>query len=215
MLEIILIRHGQTDWNRDGRIMGARPIPLNEKGRRQIESLSGSMEEIELEAIYSSPILRAWESARLLARGRKLRMIKAPEIGEIDYGDWVGKRFEDIKREKSYQIYYSTPGRAKVPGGERMIDVYNRSVKFIENLKKQHPAGRVALVSHADVIKAILVHYLDLDLNDLLKIRIDNGSLSSILLNSKGAKILAINSHADLKGLFLRTDQLQAPQKKR
>lgn len=208
MLEILLIRHGQTDWNRDRRIMGRLPIPLNASGRRETGILSRSLRGIELHAIYTSPLKRAIETAQLLARGRGIKVVRAPEVAEIDYGYWVGKTFDEVSGEKDYFVYHTEPARAQAPGGERMSDVYRRTGRFIERLRVRHRKGRIAVISHADVIKAILVRYLKLHLNDLLRIRIDNCSLSSLWFNGKHSRVLGINCHARLRRFFLRTDQL-------
>ena len=215
MLEILLIRHGQTDWNLNGRIMGYRPIPLNAVGRRQSEALRGVLGPLRLKAIYTSPILRAVETARLMAKGRRVRILKAPEVREIEYGDWVGRTFEEVSKERNYRIYHTTPRHACAPGGERMTEVHKRVVGFIEKLRKRHREGRIAVVSHADVIKVILVHYLNLDLNELLRIRIDNGALSSLSFNGSQTRVLGVNCHPTLQNLFLRTDQnLPSPGKR-
>lgn len=208
MLEILLIRHGQTAWNRDRRIMGRLPIPLNVAGRRQAAALRRAFRSVTLKAIYTSHVQRAVETAKILARGRGIRVIKAPEVAEIDYGRWVGKTFDEVSADRNYVVYHSAPKRAQAPGGEKMTEVYRRSVGFVEKLRKRHKEGRIAVISHADVIKAILVRYLKLDLNDLLKIRIDNGALSSLWFNGTRERVLAVNAHAHLSRLFHRTDQI-------
>lgn len=137
-----------------------------------------------------------------------MRVIEAPGVAEIDYGLWVGRTFDEVCREKSYRVYHTTPARAQPPQGEKMTGVFRRAVGFIEGLRKRHSEGRVAVVSHADVIKIILLHYLKLDLNDLPRLRIDNGSLSSLWFNGNRSRVLGINCHADLRNFFQRTDQL-------
>lgn len=209
MLEILLIRHGQTDWNRDRRIMGGLPIPLNKAGRRQTLELQKALSGLNLKWIYTSPLLRAHQTAKIIAgEGKRIRLIRSPAVSEIDYGRWVGKTFDEVTGDKNYQIYHTTPRLAQAPGGEKMTDVYRRAVGFIETLRKRHKRGRIAVVSHADVIKAILTRYLRLPLDDLLKIRIDNCSLSSLWFNGKHSRVLGINCHARLRRFFLRTDQL-------
>lgn len=214
MLEIFLIRHGQTEWNHKRRIMGRLPIPLNAMGRRQARTLRRILRNLTLRAIYTSPVRRALETAQEIARGHRLKVILAPAVAEINYGRWVGKTFDEVSYDPAYQTYHTTPSRAKAPGGERMTAVARRAVRFIERLRSRYQDGRVVVVSHADVIKTILIYYLRLPLNDLLKVRIDNASLSSLWFDGRRTRVLAINGHADLRKLFLRTDQL-LPQPKR
>jgi 2,3-bisphosphoglycerate-dependent phosphoglycerate mutase len=210
MLEILLIRHGQTDWNRDRRIMGQRPIPLNEVGREEAAKTAQSLKDTPLDAVYSSPVLRAMETAEFLLQGRGLALHPAPHVAEIDYGDWIGKTFDEVMGEEAFHIYHKTPHHAQPPGGEKMLDVYRRSTEFIEELRKKHPGGRVAVVSHADVIKTILVHYLNLQLNDILKLRIDNGSLSLLCCEGGRVRVHTIN-YLPFLGKLFSPDQLRPP----
>ncbi len=207
MLEIVLIRHGQTDWNRERRVMGRRPIPLNAVGRREAKRLARTFDRVSIDAFYSSPVHRAMETSRLIVCGRRLSVKRAPEMAEILYGVWEGRTFDEIGGDQAYQIYHKTPRRAHPPGGERIVDVYNRAVGFIERLRRRHRGGRVLVVSHADVIKAVLIRYLGLDLNHLLKLRVDNGSISLLWFNGTRERVLAVNCPPSPKGLFSKTDQ--------
>ncbi len=214
MLEILLIRHGQTDWNRDRRIMGRRPIPLNAAGRQEAMAVAAYLSDVSIDAVFASPVRRAAETASLIVRGKKVRVQPAPEMAEIEYGRWVGKTFQEVTSDKNYQIYHTRPGHAQAPGGEKMTAVHKRAVGFIELLRLKHKSGRIVVVSHADVIKAVLVHYLGLDLNDILRFRIDNGSLSLLWFNrtpTQNARVMAINSLPSPGKLFLQTDQLPSP----
>lgn len=211
MLEVLLVRHGQTDWNRDRRIMGRRPIPLNATGRQESRAFSQSLAEIPLNAVYTSPVRRALETARWIARTRRVKIVPAPEMAEIDYGRWVGKTFTEVSRDRNYLIYHGNPEKAQAPEGEKMTDVHLRAIGFIESLRKKHKSGRVIVVSHADVIKAVLVHYLGLGLNGILKIRIDNCSLSLLSFNGIHERVMAINSLPSPGRLFGNSDQLPPP----
>ncbi len=207
MLEILLIRHGATDWNHSRKVMGHLPIPLNRQGRHQADRLQKALRGIELQAVYASPVRRAWETAQRIVKGRRLSLREAWEVAEIDYGRWVGKYFDELTGERNYLLYHDTPSRARAPGGESVRQVYRRSTRLIEAIRRRHKRGRVAVVSHADVIKAILVKYLELPLDDLLKIRIDNGSVTSLFFNGRRTWILGVNCHPHLGHLFARTDQ--------
>lgn len=210
MLEIILIRHGQTDWNRDRRIMGHRPVPLNPHGRAEARRVARHLKNIPIDAVFTSPMLRAVETAEYLAAERGLKAQLNADLAEIDYGLWVGKTFDEVMAEEAYAIYHRSPRRAQPPGGEKMTDVRRRAVRFVEGLREKHRKGRIAVISHADVIKTILVHYLGMDLNDLQKFRIDNTSLSILWFYKKRARVLAANCPAIPKNLFGPTDQLHA-----
>ncbi|MBI4373837.1 MAG: histidine phosphatase family protein [Deltaproteobacteria bacterium] len=207
MLEILFIRHGETDWNKNRRIMGHRPVPLNREGIRQVEETANSLDSIDIKAVYTSPLKRTVQTSRILARGRSVRLVEAPELTEIDYGDWVGKTFDEVGRYPAFRLYHTDPAKAQAPSGEKMKDVYRRGISWVEKIRKEHKKGRIIAVSHADVIKAILCHYLDLDLNNMLKIRIDNGSVSILWINEKGSGVFGINCHTSLEKVFSRSDQ--------
>lgn len=208
MLEILLIRHGQTDWNRDRRIMGRREIPLNRAGRAEARRLAHALKGVVIDAVYTSPVLRAVETAKYLCDGRRVRIHNAAEMAEIEYGDWCGKTFEEVIGEEAFTVYHKTPRRACPPGGEPMCEVFERTIRFVERLRKKHRGGRVAVVSHADVIKTVLVHYLEMDYDHLLKFRIDNASVSLLWLHKDRARVMAVNSLPQPAKLFGLRDLL-------
>ncbi|HEX5037340.1 MAG TPA: histidine phosphatase family protein [bacterium] len=214
MLEILLIRHGQTDWNRDRRIMGRKPIPLNLAGRAEAKRLARALKGVVIDVIYTSPVHRAVQTARCLLDGRRVKIVDAPEVAEIDYGHWIGKTFEEVIPEKAFHVYHKTPRKAQAPGGEHMKDVYKRTIRFIEKIRRKHKKGRVVVVSHADVIKTVLVHYLGMDRNSLLKFRIDNTSISLLWFYKTQARVMAINSLAVPSKLFGLQDLLSPNLKK-
>lgn len=207
MLEIILVRHGETDWNKSQRIMGRQSVPLNAEGRRQAKTLAKFLKDVTIDRIYSSPVLRARQTAELMVRGRSLEIIEEESLAEIHYGEWVGKYFAEVRGSEAFETYWCTPSLAQAPGGELMSSVLGRAVSFIETLQNRHTEGRVLLVSHADVIKVILVHCLGINLDQLHKLRVDNGSLSYLLFANGRVRVLAINTHPNAKQLFERTEQ--------
>lgn len=187
--------------------MGHRPIPLNKKGRSQAEAVARALRRIPLDLVVTSPLRRAQETARIIAQVCGASLLQAKEAAEIGYGEWVGKTFSEVSGEKNFQIYHTTPKKAQAPGGEKMTAVHRRSVGLIEGLRKKHKTGRIAVVSHADVIKSILTHYLGLDLNHILRLRIDNGSVSLLWFNGDRHRVLAVNCPPNPRHLFLPSDQ--------
>ena len=215
MLEILLIRHGETDWNREQKIMGNRPIPLNSIGIQQAEAVGHSLRSVGVDAIYTSPLKRAVQTARAIARMKKIKWIESPEVAEIYYGSWIGKKFSEVREEPAYICYHTSPSEAQIPGGEKMVDVHARVVGFVERLRKKHEDGRIVVVSHADVIKTILVHYMNLHLNDILKFRIDNCSISLLWFGGQHVRVLGLNCQTELGHLFASLNQppLHSPEK--
>lgn len=205
-MDLLLVRHGRTDWNEEPRVMGAKPIPLNEAGLAQARHLRNWLAQIEIHALYSSPILRTWQTAEIIVEGRAdLKILAEPGVQEIDYGDWVGLPFSEVaeKYRAEYQAYLNRPSQMRVPGGEWVTAVQKRAVAAIEKLKKRYADQRVVVVSHADVIKVILVHYLGISLDGIQRVGCDNGSLSIYRFGTEwGDRLVALNYFADVNKIF-------------
>ena len=204
-MDLLLVRHGQTDWNPIGKVMGAHPIPLNAKGLEQAQNLNRWLQSIDITRIYTSPMLRAVQTAETIAQGRNLPVEIEEGVAEIDYGDWVEKTFEEVRTQypEQYNAYRFSPSTMQIPGGEMVSNVQKRAVQAIEKLRAKHQGERVVVVSHADVIKAILVHYLNFPLDLLQKVGCDNGSLSIYRFGTEwGDRLVALNYFADVKKIL-------------
>src|SRR5262245_13858292 len=103
MLEILLIRHGQTDWNQERRIMGSQPVGLNAAGREQIVLLSERLRNVPFARLYASPLRRALETAEILNQGRGLTIEQDPALQEIEYGEWTGKTFQEVRSSAGFE----------------------------------------------------------------------------------------------------------------
>lgn len=205
-MDLLLARHGQTDWNPLQRVMGRSDISINEIGRSQAQNLQRWLKDIEIHAAYSSPMPRAMQTAEIVLKGRNsLEIIPEPGVQEIDYGDWVGMTFKEVeeKYNKEYNDYRFRASKMKIPGGEAVIDVQGRAVAAIERIRKKHEGQRVLVVSHADVCKAMLIHYLGIPLDLLQKVGCDNGSLSIYRFGTAwGDRLVALNYFADVKKIL-------------
>lgn len=205
-MDLLLVRHGQTDWNPIQKVMGHSPICLNETGKKQAQNLADWLKNIPLDVIYSSTMPRALQTAEIIAQGRKIPMIPEPGVAEIDYGDWVGLTFKDLeeKHAEHYHAYRFKASTMAIPGGETVLGVQKRGIEAIERMRKKHTQGeKVLVVSHADVIKAILLHYLDLPLDHLQKLGCDNGSLSVFRFGTAwGDRLVALNYFADVQKII-------------
>lgn len=205
-MDLLLVRHGQTDWNPAQRVMGQSDISINEAGKKQARNLRDWLKDIEIHAVYSSPMPRALETAAIIIEGRNgLKIIKEPGVAEIDYGDWVGVTFKELeeKHPEQYNNYRFRPSRMKIPGGEAVVAVQKRAVAAIERIRRKHEGQRVLVISHADVGKAILVHYLGIPLDLLQKVGCDNGSLSIYRFGTPwGDRLVALNYFADVKKIL-------------
>lgn len=202
MLEILLIRHGQTDWNVEKRIMGDQPIALNKTGLSQAQSLADYLKTHTLDKIYTSPHLRALQTAQKIAQDRNLDLIEEHSLREIEHGEWVGKTFAEIRALPSYVPYYTEPHRSMGSTGESLEEVRKRGVAFIEKLRRENIKGRYALVSHADWIKCVLLHYMKMPLTQLSQFRIDNASISCLHFEAKHERVICVNHGVEAERLF-------------
>ena len=132
MGKILLVRHGETDWNKARKIMGREAIGLNEAGRAHSRLLQEGLKSFPLEAIYSSPVLRALETAQMISEGRGLSLISDERLVEVHYGEWVGKTFLEVRAMPGYVPYMLRLETPVAPGGETLYQVRDRAMTFIK-----------------------------------------------------------------------------------
>jgi len=191
--KILLVRHGQTDWNVTGQIMGQRPVPLNETGKSQAYRLAELLRGRSIQGIYSSPVIRARRTAEILASVLQLEVTDEQGLCEIGCGEWEGRFWNDLADDLVRQDFYVKPHEARPPGGETLRDVQARAVAAVQRVIAGAPGGQIVLVSHADVVRAILAHYLDLNLQMVRRLRIDHASVTALELNGDDADLLFLN----------------------
>ncbi len=203
MLRILLVRHGETDWNRDRRIMGQQAIDLNETGRTQAFQLKGELHSIPIQAFYTSPVLRAAQTAQILNEPRGLLVQEDPRLIEINYGEWVGKTFEEVRETVGYVPYFKRLETPVAPAGETLFQVRDRAISFLADMKKQFSKENLLVVSHADWIKCLLMEVLEIPFSNIWKFRIDNCSVSLLECHEQGDRVVCLNQRGDLGRLFV------------
>jgi len=187
---------GQKLW---GRTPG---ICLNEKGELQAERLADHFRNIELDAIYSSPLERAVQTATAIARPMNLEVKQNAAANEMNFGEWSGKTFEELHNDERWRQFNSHRSLTMVPGGESFREVQNRIVKEIEELALHHGKAQVAIVSHADVIRAAVAYFAAIPIDMIERFEISPCSVSVLAVDPDNATLLAINSPLDLEHLW-------------
>jgi probable phosphoglycerate mutase len=143
--------------------------------------------------IQSSPQRRCMQSACILAAHFRLPIEIVPALDELDYGEWTGRSFEELSQDPHWSRWNRRRGSTRPPGGESMRSLQNRVVGHLEQLRSDRLAGTVIAVSHAEPIRAALLHYGHMRLDDFLSIEIDPSSISSLRVDSRGFRITGIN----------------------
>lgn len=200
MTTFLLIRHascgglGRTLW---GRTPG---VCLNETGRIEARRLAERLRGITLQAIYSSPLERALETAETIARSMNLEVSTNPAFDEVDFGDWTGKSFDTLANDERWRRFNSVRSATRIPGGESFVEVQTRIVTEMERISAHNE--RVAIVSHADVIKAAIGYFTATPIDLLQRIEISPCSVSAIVIENDSVRLLTINNTSDL-GILL------------
>jgi broad specificity phosphatase PhoE len=191
-----LIRHGSHDML-DRVLVGRMDgVPLNRRGREQAGLLARHFTGCSLGLIESSPRERARDTAAPLAGVAHLPVEIAPDVDEVDVGEWTGCSFESLDGDPRWRSWNEARQSARAPGGESMRDVTDRVIRHLDRLRSGHPNGQVAIVSHADVIRAAVLHHLGLSLDAFNRIEIGAPSITTLAIGDWGAKIIALNQTA-------------------
>jgi probable phosphoglycerate mutase len=201
MATILLVRHGENDWVKKNRLAGwIEGVHLNENGRNQAQSAAERISQLPIQALYSSPLERCRETAAYIAKSQNLNIIELEEIGEVHYGDWEGKKIEKLAKEKLWYIVQHYPSRMRFPNGEAMREVQFRAIQCLEKLATKHKDEIIVVVSHADVIKLILAHYLGTHIDLFQRISLSPASVSIIALPENGmVRVVRINDDGPLR----------------
>jgi len=174
MTKLILARHGETEWNVEEVFRGRIDVELNETGARQAELLAQYLRGIKIEAVYSSPLKRALNTAEVVARYHKLEVKIAPGLIDCDFGKWQGLRLQEVKDryKELYTEWVNSPHLVKIPGGESLDEVRERALKVVDEVVAKHE-GTIILVSHRVVNKVLICALLGLDNSHFWNIRQD------------------------------------------
>ncbi len=193
MNTFLLIRHGLTDAvgkTITGRMPGVR---LNEIGKKQADELYGRLGRWKVDAIYSSPLERALETAAPTARRLKLNVTRSELLSEVDFGEWSGKSLEELSQMQAWKLYNTFRSSTRAPGGEMMLEVQARMVEHLNRCGREHPEKTVAIFSHADAIRAALVHFLGMPIDLLHRIEVRPASINVVRVAEWGPQVLLVN----------------------
>jgi probable phosphomutase (TIGR03848 family) len=193
MTTFLLIRHGLTDAV--GHLMtGHNPgVHLNATGRDQAASLPRRLGDAPIAALYASPLERTRETAQPIADARGLQVQLDPRFLEVDFGGWTGQRFTDISGDPHWQLYNAYRGVTRPPDGEALVDVQQRTVDALLELQARHRDEVVAVVSHADTLRAILLYFLGMPIDFVLRLELSPARISVLQIGQGAPRVLQVN----------------------
>ena len=203
MTRLLLIRHGETQWNREEVFRGRADVALSEQGRRQAEALAASAPVGEIAAVYASPLSRARETAEALARAARRKVVILDDLVDMSYGEWEGKPLAVVQRQypQLFSVWAKTPHLFRPPGGETLDEVRERAFPALRELIAAHSSETIALVTHRVVTKVLLCAMMGLDNSAFWLVRQDTACLNVVEAEGGRFVVVRLNDTCHLREL--------------
>lgn len=200
---LIFVRHGETAWNKGEIFRGSADVPLNKTGERQARALGEALKSDRIDAIYSSPLSRAMDTARAVAESCGLTVVEAPELTDICYGEWEGVSNDEISEKFPYLVnrWKAAPETMKFPGGEDLHTVRKRAVGFLREAVGAGQGKTIVLSSHRAVLKVLILFCLKLGNEHFWNVRLENAAYSVFEHDGDDFILAAHNERCHLKGI--------------
>ena len=201
MTNIYLVRHGQTAWNKEEIFRGRTDVPLNEAGLREASLAAEYFRGMEVQAIYSSPLSRAWQTAQKIGEVVRREVIPLDGINDMSFGTWEGQLLRDVQKNDSerYNQWREAPHLVRIPGGESLDEVRVRAMAALEEVIRSHAGASVILVSHRVINKVLICGILGLDNSHFWQIGQDTTAIN-LIQHRHGTYILSLmNESCHLK----------------
>lgn len=182
-MRLIIVRHGESEWNRIGRYQGQQDAPLSELGIRQAEALAGRLQREPIDAIFTSPLQRAAKTAEAIARHhRHLPFEQVDALLEINHGAWEGLMADEVieRYGEGLQEWRNHPTRSQMPGGESFTNILKRVLDFKERLCHDYSGQNVLVSTHDVVVKILVADALGMNMDRINRIWVTNASISVI-----------------------------------
>ncbi len=202
MTQIILVRHGQTEWNRIERFRGRADVPLNETGQAQAEATGRRVAaKWRPVAVYSSPLSRAVKTAEAIAKHFDLAVQAYPGLADIDYGAWQGLSPEEARQRwpEMVDIWYNQPHLARIPEGETLDDLRQRAMEAVRDLAAYHAGETIVLVGHTVINRIILLAVLGLGNERFWRIRQDTCAINVFEAEGDDFTLVSMNDTCHLE----------------
>lgn len=208
-----LVRHAESEWNAEERLCGWTDVPLSDAGRRQAGRLGERLRGLPPAAIYTSPLVRAADTARIIAEGTGLTPIADPRLVELNFGAWEGKTYQEIIAEESelYRRWDADPATVAPSGGETGLETIARVMPFLDELKLRHNGEQehVVVVTHKTVCRLVACHVLGASPSEYRRrLSMENTALNIIAPSGKGWRLILLNDTSHLAAVHSRAASL-------
>jgi probable phosphoglycerate mutase len=194
----VLVRHAVTEQTGPMLTGRAPGVDLSDDGRRQAKALGERLADAHVAAVYASPIERTAQTAEAIASHHGVEVRELEGVLEADYGEWTGGKLADLAKTELWKTVQRAPSRARFPGGESLAEMQGRMVTALEAVVADHPGEIVAVVSHADPIKAAIAHFTGLHLDLFQRLVVSPASVTIFELSPYGATLVKCNDTGDL-----------------
>lgn len=182
MTKMIFVRHGETEWNQIGKYQGQTDIPLNSIGLMQAEKTAERLANESIQAIYSSDLARALQTAQIIADKHNLSVNPSKGLREFNFGIWEGKTYQEINRENPelLKLWMEEPENLRIPEAETFPELNKRGMLVINELLLKHSEETILVVTHGGLLSTIFCSILGIELNNIRKFKQQNSAISII-----------------------------------
>jgi len=210
MPQIILVRNGNTPWDKDKIFQGSKDIPLNDLGREEAWAVGKWLKDETIHAAYTSPLSRARDTAIAIARHHDLEVLDLPGLADLSYGDWEGVPWKEVKVKYAdlYHQWETAPHTVRFPNGEPLAVLRTRALAAVEEVVQRHPDRTVLLMAHRAVNKVLIAAFIGLDNSNFWRIAQDTTAINRFHLVEDDRKvgrtwyITSINETGHLRGMM-------------
>ena len=206
---ILLIRHGETKWNLEGRYQGQIDTELSERGYEQARKLGLALKDVKIDAAYATPLSRAKETAREVAEHHGLEVQISPGLTEIAHGEWEGLLSSEVKEKYGVMVdqWHSTPHEVDMPGGENLRQIQERSMAALADIAAKHPGETVLVVAHDATNKVLVCGILGIDLKNFWQIKQDNTCINVLEYENNNWRACLLNDTCHMGEIFTSIEQ--------
>lgn len=203
MSKFILVRHGQTAWNKEQRFRGRKDVPLSEAGLKEAQAVAGALENASIDLVYASPLSRAMQTLTPLAQNLGKEIEPFEEVIDISFGKWEGMTRDDAKKKypELYTAWEEAPETVTFPQGESLAEVQARAMRGISRLAVEHPDAAIAVCSHRVVCKLIMLGLLGVKPDRFWAIRQDTACINRFEYTPPNALVITLNETHHLEKL--------------